>query len=143
MQIPEDKLQEVRDATDILDVVSEYVRLKKGGSNFFGLCPFHSEKTPSFSVNPGKGIYKCFGCGEGGDAIGFVMRVEHVSFVDAVRHLAERAGIELPREGEDEAAPSTKRRPFCAHSVCRQILSRASDDIPKGRPRWIICSAGP
>jgi DNA primase len=108
MHIPDDKIQEVRDATDILDVVSEYVRLKKGGSNFFGLCPFHSEKTPSFSVNPGMGIFKCFGCGAGGDAFQFVMRVEHVTFPEAVRHLAEKAGIELPAEGTDSASPSTE-----------------------------------
>jgi DNA primase len=108
MFIPDDKLQQVRDATDILDVVSEYVRLKKGGTNFFGLCPFHSEKSPSFSVNPGMGIFKCFGCGAGGDAIQFVMRIEHVPFVDAVRHLADKAGIDLPQEGENESAPSNE-----------------------------------
>lgn len=108
MYIPDDKLQEVRDATDILDVVSEYVRLKKGGTNFFGLCPFHSEKSPSFSVNPGMGIFKCFGCGAGGDAIRFVMQIEHVPFLDAVRHLAEKAGIDLPAEEGEDAAPTNE-----------------------------------
>jgi DNA primase len=100
MHIPDDKLQEVRDATDILDVVSDHVRLKKSGANFFGLCPFHSEKSPSFSVNPSLGIYKCFGCGAGGDAFQFIMQVEHIPFPEAVRMLADRAGIHLPEEGD-------------------------------------------
>lgn len=100
MYIPDDKIEEIRAASDIVDVVSSYVQLKKSGSNFFGLCPFHQEKTPSFSVNPGMGIFKCFGCGVGGDAFQFVMRVEHVPFPDAVRLLAEQAGIDLPQEGQ-------------------------------------------
>lgn len=108
MHIPDDKIQEVRDATDILDIVSDHVRVKKSGSNFFGLCPFHAEKSPSFSVNPAMGIFKCFGCGAGGDAFQFVMRVEHVTFPEAVRLLADRAGITLPDEGRpDENATET------------------------------------
>ncbi len=102
MMIPEDKVEEVKAATDVVDVVSDYVRLKKAGSNFKGLCPFHNEKTPSFNVNPSMGIYKCFGCGEGGDAISFLMKVEGLGFTETVRLLAEKAGIELPEEGAQD-----------------------------------------
>ena len=102
MMIPEDKVEEVKAATDIVDVVSDFVRLRKAGSNFKGLCPFHNEKTPSFNVNPSMGIYKCFGCGEGGDAISFLMKVEGLGFTETVRQLAERAGIDLPEEGASD-----------------------------------------
>ena len=102
MMIPDDKVEEVKSATDIVDVVSDYVRLKKAGSNFKGLCPFHNEKTPSFNVNPSMGIFKCFGCGEGGDAISFVMKIEGTGFTETVRMLAEQAGIELPSEGTQD-----------------------------------------
>jgi len=103
-QIPQDKVEEVRAASDIVDVVSDYVRLKKSGSNFVALCPFHNEKTPSFNVNPRLQIYKCFGCSAGGDVFQFVMQQEHVGFPEAVRMLAERAGIALPAEEIDSEA---------------------------------------
>ncbi|MBT3449048.1 MAG: DNA primase [Bacteroidetes Order II. Incertae sedis bacterium] len=96
--IPETSIEEVRSSTDIVDVVGEYVQLKKRSSNFVGLCPFHNEKTPSFNVNPRMGIFKCFGCGEGGDVFSFVSRMESLSFPEAVRVLAERVGIVLPEE---------------------------------------------
>ena len=99
MYFSDDTIAEVRAASDIVDVVSGYVRLKKKGSSFFGLCPFHQEKTPSFSVNPELGIFKCFGCGAGGDVFRFVREVEGMSFPEAVRTLAEKEGIELPEEG--------------------------------------------
>lgn len=96
MLIPDDKVEEVRAASDLVEVVGEYVKLRRRGSNFIGLCPFHSEKTPSFNVNPDMGIYKCFGCGAGGDGFQFLMRVENIAFPEAVKQLAQRAGIELP-----------------------------------------------
>lgn len=98
MFIPDDKVEEVRAASDIVDVVGEYVRLKKRGVNYFGLCPFHNEKSPSFSVNQRLGIFKCFGCQEGGDVFTFVSKVENVGFTETVKMLAERAGIPLPME---------------------------------------------
>ncbi|MFQ6617227.1 MAG: DNA primase, partial [Fidelibacterota bacterium] len=94
--IPSEKIDEIRRANDIVDVISTYVNLKKRGKNYFGLCPFHSEKTPSFSVNREKDMFHCFGCGKGGNVFTFLMELEHMGFYDAVKMLAERAGIELP-----------------------------------------------
>ena len=91
--IPEYIIKEVAERNDILDVVSQTVSLKKSGNSYIGLCPFHNEKTPSFNVTPRRGIFKCFGCGEGGDVIGFVMKNENLSFFDAVTKLAARANI--------------------------------------------------
>ena len=101
MQIPQEYIDEVRSRIDIVELVGEYVRLKKQGSNFLGLCPFHGEKTPSFNVNPGMGIFKCFGCGVGGDAFKFVMQIENLTFPEAIRLLAERTGVVLPETEQD------------------------------------------
>ena len=94
-RISEQTIEQIRSAADIVDVVSAYVELKKRGRNLFGLCPFHSEKSASFSVNQDRQIYKCFGCGAGGGSINFIMEVENLDFVDALRHLAEQYGIQL------------------------------------------------
>ncbi len=96
MYYPDDVIEEVRTRNDIVDIISQYVNLKKKGANYFGLCPFHNEKSPSFSVSPGKQMYYCFGCGAGGNVITFVMEYENYSFVEAVKMLADRAGITLP-----------------------------------------------
>ncbi len=96
MRVSEEKIEEIRSATDIVEVVSAYVRLKKRGKNYVGLCPFHQEKTASFSVSPEKQMYYCFGCGEGGNVFTFVMRTEKVSFNEALQTLAARAGITVP-----------------------------------------------
>ena len=93
-------IEEVRSRNDIVDVISGYVKLKKSGSNYFGLCPFHNEKSGSFSVSPSKQMYYCFGCGAGGNVITFIMEYENYTFMEAVRMLAERAGIELPQMEE-------------------------------------------
>lgn len=94
--ITDDKKEEVRLAADIVEVVGDYVQLKKAGQSFSGLCPFHNEKTPSFNVNPNLGIYKCFGCGEGGDVFSFLMKMEGVGFTEAIRTLADRYHVEIP-----------------------------------------------
>ena len=83
-------IDEIRNRLDILDVVQSRVVLKKKGANYWGCCPFHNEKTPSFSVNVQKGIYKCFGCGEGGDAISFLMKINNQSFSDVIKDLAQQ-----------------------------------------------------
>jgi DNA primase len=98
--IPDEALDRVRSATDIVELVSQHVTLKHTGANYLGLCPFHQEKTPSFTVSPSKQIFHCFGCGAGGDAVGFMMRQGNYSFPEAVRFLADRAGIELPERAE-------------------------------------------
>lgn len=98
MRYSEDVIEEVRMRNDIVDVISGYVKLQKKGSSYFGLCPFHNEKSPSFSVSPGKQMYYCFGCGAGGNAITFVMEYENYSFTEALQLLADRAGIALPKQ---------------------------------------------
>jgi len=104
--IPEDKVEEIKSRTNITDVVSQYVTLKRAGRNLVGLCPFHKEKTPSFTVREDKQIFHCFGCNEGGDAVSFLMKVSQMTYPEALRHLAEKAGIALPeragnRNGQD------------------------------------------
>ncbi|MBS5937157.1 DNA primase [Clostridium sartagoforme] len=98
MQISEEILEKIKEANDIVDVISESVRLKKSGRSFSGLCPFHNEKSPSFSVSQEKQIYKCFGCGESGNVITFVMKNKHMPFMDAIKFLADRSNIVLQEE---------------------------------------------
>ena len=105
--IPDALIDEVRSASDLVDVVSDRVRLKKQGQRYVGLCPFHNEKSPSFSVDPSQNLYYCFGCRRGGDVFKFVEEAEGVGFLDAVRLLADRAGIEVVEEG---ASPEADRR---------------------------------
>lgn len=108
MRIPQDIIDQVREATDIVDLVSAYTKLRKRGKNYVALCPFHSEKTPSFTVNAEKQVYHCFGCGAGGNVFTFVMDHEKVSFAEAVRFLAERAGISLPVPSHEAEALATE-----------------------------------
>ncbi|MDJ0875846.1 MAG: DNA primase [Desulfobacterales bacterium] len=105
--IPEEKITEIRDTCNIVDIVGESVVLKKAGQNYVGLCPFHTEKTPSFTVSDHKQMYYCFGCGEGGNVFSFLMKHQGLSFPEAVKQLAERYGIQLPRR---EMSPEQKRR---------------------------------
>ena len=110
MAIPDRFLDELIARTDIVDLVSESVRLTKKGRNYWGLCPFHSEKTPSFSVSADKQIYKCFGCGKGGGAINFVMELDNLPFRDAVAVLAKRAGLEVPDSGYSAGAKERREK---------------------------------
>ena len=111
MAIPESFLDDLVSRTDITDLVGSYVKLsKRSGTNMFGLCPFHSEKTPSFSVSTDKQIYHCFGCGKGGGAISFIMEIENVSFRDAVEMLAQRAGMTVPEDNTSEEKAGRNRR---------------------------------
>ncbi len=105
--IPEDKISEIKNAADIVDIISESVALKKAGQNHIGLCPFHSEKTPSFTVSPVKQIFHCFGCGAGGNIFRFLMKHQGLSFPEAVRMLAGRYGVDLP---EQEMSPARRKR---------------------------------
>src|SRR6266581_1970643 len=102
MKVSQDQLERIREATNIVDLVAEHVRLRKRGRNWIGLCPFHSEKTPSFNVLEERGIFKCFGCGKGGDAFSYVMQMEGLTFPEVAERLAKRANIELSHERTDE-----------------------------------------
>jgi DNA primase len=105
--IPQTFIQELLNRVDVVDVVGRYVQLKKGGANLMGLCPFHGEKSPSFSVSPTKQFYHCFGCGANGNAIGFLMEHAGMSFIEAVKDLAQQTGLQVP---EDEASPQDRER---------------------------------
>ena len=112
MGILDEDVTRVRESTDLVAVVSEHVGLKRVGQRWVGLCPFHQEKTASFSVNPALGVYHCFGCQRSGDAITFVREVEHLDFVEAVERLAQRAGITLrydDRRGRRRLPPAARR----------------------------------
>ena len=107
MAIPQTFIQELLSRTDVVEIVGRYVQLKKGGANFMGLCPFHGEKSPSFSVSPTKQFYHCFGCGKNGNAISFLMDHAGMSFVEAVKDLAQQYGMQIP---EDDASPEDRAR---------------------------------
>lgn len=118
----DETIEEVRQANDIVDVISQYVHLKRSGRNFFGLCPFHNEKSPSFSVSPDKQIFHCFGCGVGGNVFTFLTKIEGINFVDAVQTLAERASIQLPtfENNVDKAKEELKERVYKVNEFTAQ-----------------------
>ena len=134
MRFSDTFLDEVVARNDIADVVSSYVTLTRKGSNLFGLCPFHNEKTPSFSVAPDKQIYHCFGCKKGGSVINFIMEIEGLSFPEAVAFLAKRANLPLPAEEEQTGADRMRRRVLeqLLYHLGRWIyLVDAADDLKK------------
>jgi DNA primase len=123
--IPQHLIDEVRLASDVVAVVSDYVTLKKSGRNFFGLCPFHPEKSPSFSVNPDKQIFHCFGCGVGGNVFTFIQRQQGVSFPESVRLLAKRAGITIPEpEAEDATAAQEKDALYFVNKLAAEFFQQ-------------------
>jgi DNA primase len=122
-RIKDESVERVKAAMEILPLVEDVVRLRKAGSTYKGLCPFHSEKTPSFTVSPGRGTFKCFGCGEGGDAITFVQKTENVDFVDAIELLARRFGVELEYEEASPEQEQKRRR----DDRLRALLERAAE----------------
>lgn len=110
MALSDSFLQELKMKTDIEDVISTYVTLKRRGATLVGLCPFHNEKTPSFTVYPATQSFYCFGCGAGGDAITFLKKIENLDYLDAVKTLAQRAGLQMPQEGFDDSLSKRRRR---------------------------------
>ncbi|CAM5793637.1 MULTISPECIES: DNA primase [Brevibacillus] len=130
-----DFVNQVRAAVDIVDVVGEYVQLRKSGRAFLGLCPFHSEKTPSFNVNAERQFFHCFGCGAGGDVFSFLMKLEQLTFPEAVHRLAERAGIAVPQaQEEEEAAPEKKAKQIMleAHQLVAKLYHYVLTETPYG-----------
>ncbi len=119
--IPQSFIQDLLARVDIVDVVGRYVQLKKGGQNFLGLCPFHGEKSPSFTVSPSKQFYHCFGCGAHGSAIGFLMEHRGLGYVEAIRELAQQAGLQVPESAERNSDASSKVR------ALTDLLKQAED----------------
>jgi DNA primase len=124
-------LEEIRSRVDLVDLVGQFVNLKRAGENWKALCPFHAEKTPSFMVNPKKGIFHCFGCGVGGDAFGFLMRQDRLSFPEAVRALAQRAGVALPSE-RPTAADGQREALLKAMALAAEFYQDALWTRPEG-----------
>jgi DNA primase len=140
----EDKIEEVRQRADIVEVIGAHVRLKRTGRNFVGLCPFHQEKTPSFSVNAERGLFHCFGCNAGGSVFNFIMKMEGLTFPEAVRSLAQRYGIELPEE-QYGGGPSKSERDsmYLANQTAAQFFSHVLWKTPDGeQPREYLESRG-
>ena len=130
---PQELIDQVRSANDIVEVVSEYVSLKKKGRNYFGLCPFHTEKTPSFSVNPEKQIFHCFGCGQGGNAVSFLMTHDKLGFVEAIKLLAKRANIRLPQKEYDRKKLELTDKLYHANQMGAAYYSGNLSGLPSGK----------
>jgi DNA primase len=127
--VPEDIVEKIKSDIDILDLIGEYVTLKKAGKDYIGLCPFHREKTPSFTVVPSKGFYYCFGCGASGNAIGFVMRHENLDYPEALKFLAKKAGITIPETGSaDSIAGKLYKATEYAHGFFRRNMKNSTAD---------------
>jgi len=129
--IPQSFIQELLARVDVVDIVGRYVQLKKGGANFMGLCPFHGEKSPSFSVSPAKQFYHCFGCGKNGNAIGFLMDHAGMGFVEAVQDLAQSVGLQVP---DDDISPQERERAAAARqkqATLTDVLEKAADAYRK------------
>ena len=135
--IPQETVNLILDTAQIVDVVSDYVTLKRRGANFVACCPFHNEKTPSFYVSPSKGIYKCFGCGKAGTAVGFVMEQEHCSYVEALRYLARKYHIEIVEEEESAEEIARRQRSESLLLVSEFARKFFSDQLKDGEGRAV------
>lgn len=124
MAISDEFIQELKSRSDIADVISSYVNLKKAGRNLVGLCPFHNEKSPSFSISKENGYFYCFGCGVGGDVITFIRRIENLDYVDAVKLLAQRAGMTVPEENYNEEHSNLRRRIYEANRAAAKFYHK-------------------
>lgn len=122
MRFPQSFIEDLKRQADIVRVISDYVQLKKKGANWMACCPFHGEKTPSFSVNPAKGFFKCFGCSKGGDAVTFVMEMERLSFPEAVKLVAEKSGVPLPEMESDGKSDEQRRADEARRQATESVL---------------------
>ncbi len=134
MPIPDEKVDEVRTAADLVEVAEDYVQLKQSGSRYMGLCPFHNEDTPSFSVDPDQNLYYCFGCQNGGDVFKFLQEIEGVGFLESVRILAERYGIPLPEKEADQEAANERESILHALRFAARFFYRQLTQSDRGRP---------
>jgi DNA primase len=133
-RIRQDDIEAVKERTDMVQLVSQYLTLKRSGhDSMSGLCPFHQEKTPSFSVSPAKGVFYCFGCGKGGDAITFLRELESLTYVEAVERLAQQAGVQLRYEGDSEAERAAMRRRLALHRANDQAAALFTTMLREGR----------
>ena len=130
VSIPQSFIQDLLSRVDVVDIVGRYVQLKKGGANYMGLCPFHGEKSPSFSVSPTKQFYHCFGCGKNGNAIGFLMDHAGLGFREAVQDLAQQAGMQVP--DDDERSPQDRERA----AEQRKKQATLNDVLEKAGESW-------
>ena len=135
--IPQETVDQILDAARIEEVVGDFVTLKRRGANFVACCPFHNEKTPSFYVSPSKGLYKCFGCGKGGTALGFVMEQEHCSYVEALRYLARRYHIEVKEEEESAEAIAARQKSESLLLVSEFAQKFFAEQLLKGEGRSV------
>ena len=131
--VPEEFIEEVRRQTDIVDLVSEYVVLKRTGKNFQGICPFHSEKTPSFNVNPDRQTFYCFGCHTGGDIFTFLMKIENLNFLEALKMTADKAGLDFP-EKELTAEQKLRKRKLERFKEIHEYAANYFHDVLLNRP---------
>ena len=122
MRLSDSFLEQLRANTDIESVISPYVNLRRRGKNLVGLCPFHNEKTPSFTVYPENGSFYCFGCGVGGDVITFVRRMENLDYMEADTQLADRAGMALPEDGYDDTLAKTRTAVLAANRAAAKFF---------------------
>jgi len=140
--IPEHIIEQVREANDVVDVISDYVQLKRSGRNFFGRCPFHNEKTPSFSVSMDKQIYHCFGCGAGGNVINFIMEHERLDFLSAVKLLADRVNIHIETEPGEPRRKDDRASIYNMHELACRVFQKQLDDSAGKAPRDYLLKRG-
>ncbi|MGM0381769.1 MAG: CHC2 zinc finger domain-containing protein, partial [bacterium] len=131
----EDVKEDIRHRINFVDLVEDYVSLERRGDSYWGLCPFHAEKTPSFCVTPSMGIFKCFGCGEGGDIFEFFMKIENCEFMDALEMLARRASVELPDQGQTEKSDSLHGKLIEINEYALDCYRRAFANEPGEKAR--------
>src|SRR5918997_245683 len=115
-------IDDLKTRADLVRIIEPHTQLKKKGANWMGCCPFHQEKTPSFSVNPAKGFYKCFGCGKGGTAFNFVMEIEGLNFPEAIKRIAEISGVPLPEPIDDVKYEQTKKRKQEQKAIADRVI---------------------
>lgn len=131
MAIPQSFIQELINRSDVVEIVGRYVQLKKGGANYMGLCPFHGEKSPSFSVSPAKQFFHCFGCGKNGNAIGFLMEHAGMSFIEAVKDLAQSYGLQVPEDDADPAERQRAQQQRQRQATLNEVLDKAGESYRK------------